>query len=84
MAALKTVSTPELRGLYANSNRFTVPKGCVPRLSNLYLIRRGAFHTVPGSLWVSSFDGVAPHVTNQLPVVDLRIRVPTSTWSASP
>src|ERR1019366_5696471 len=68
MAALKTTHTPELRGLYANSNRFSQPQGTVPRLSNLYLTRRGAFHTVPGSLWVSSFDGTAPHVTNQLPI----------------
>ena len=68
MAALKTAHTPELRGLYANSNRFSQPQGTVPRLSNLYLTRRGAFHTVPGSLWVSSFDGTAPHVTNQLPI----------------
>ena len=68
MPELKVIHTPELRGLYANSNRFTQPNGTVPRLSNLYLVRRGAFHTVPGSLWVSSYDGLAPHSTVQLPV----------------
>ena len=67
MAALKRISTPELIGLYANANRFTQPKGTVPRLSNLYMTRRGAFHTVPGSKWVSSYDGLAPHSTAQNP-----------------
>lgn len=68
MGALKRISTPELKGFYANSNRFTQPQGTVPRVSNYYMVRRGAFHTIPGSKWVSSWDGLAPHVTNQLPL----------------
>ena len=72
MGALRTEHVPELKGLYANSNRFTQPKGTVPRLCNLYLVRRGAFHTVPGSQWVSSWDGLAPHVNGQNPLVTLK------------
>lgn len=83
MAALKATHTPELRGLYANSNRFTQPQGTVPRLSNLYLTRRGAFHTVPGSKWVSSFDGLAPHVSNQLPIRNISWYSPSVGSSAA-
>ncbi len=72
MAALQTIHSLELKGLYCNSNRLTVPKGTVPRLCNLYLTRRGAFHTVPGSKWVSSFDGLAPHAGGQEPVIYLK------------
>lgn len=68
MAALKRISTPELKGFYANANKFSQPQGTVPRISNYYLVRRGAFHTIPGSKWVSSWDGLAPHVTNRLPL----------------
>jgi hypothetical protein len=82
MSALKTKSTPELRGLYSNSNRLTQPQGTVPRLCNLYMTRRGAFHTVPGSKWVSAFDGVAPHVTTQLPLRHLNWYAPSSGSSA--
>lgn len=78
MAALRTKSTPELRGLYANSNTFTQPQGTVPQLSNLYLTRRGAFKTVPGCHWVSSFDGAAPHVLNQPPILNLSWYAPSS------
>ena len=69
---LKPVRTPELKGLYANSNRFTIPKGSVPRVSNMYMIRRGAFHTIPGTQWLSTSDGQPPHLTDQPPIVDLR------------
>ena len=72
MAALQTIHAPELKGLYSNANRLTVPKGTVPRLCNLYLVRRGAFHTVPGSKWVSSFDGLAPHAGGQQPIIYLK------------
>lgn len=81
MAALKTIHTPELKGLYANSNRFTQPQGTVPRLCNLYLVRRGAFHTVPGSKWVSSFDGQAPHVGGQQPIIYLKWYSPSANSS---
>ena len=72
MGALQVVHSPELKGLYANSNRLTQPKGTVPRLCNLYLVRRGAFHTVPGSKWISSFDGLAPHTNGQYPIICLK------------
>ena len=82
MGALKTVHSAELRGLYANSNRFTTPQGTVPRLSNVYMTRRGAFHTIPGSKWISSWDGLAPHVTNQLAIVNLTWYAPSQGSSA--
>ena len=78
MGALKTQSTPELKGLYAGSNRFTQPKGTIPRISNLYMIRRGAFHTIAGSKWLSSYDGLAPHSAAQLPIVDLEWYSPSA------
>jgi len=71
MPALQRVSIPEFKGLYANSNRLTQPKGTVPRISNLYMVRRGGFHTVPGSKWISSYDGLAPHSTSQAPLKHL-------------
>src|ERR1039457_4456679 len=82
MGALKTEHSPELKGLYANSNRLTQPKGTVPRLCNLYLVRRGAFHTVPGSKWISSFDGNAPHTNGQYPIICLKWYSPS--LSSSP
>ena len=71
MPALQTKRSPEIKGLYANANRFTQPDGTVPRLSNVYMVRRGALHTVPGSKWVSSYDGLAPHSTAQQAIVDI-------------
>lgn len=80
---LKTVKTPELKGLYANANRFTIPKGSVPRISNMYMIRRGAFHTVPGTQWLSSNDGLPPHRIDQPPIVDLRWYSPSRNSGAA-
>src|SRR5208337_4029164 len=78
MGALKTEHSPELKGLYANSNRLTQPKGTVPRLCNLYLVRRGAFHTVPGSKWISSWDGNAPGSSPQFPLIFLKWYAPSA------
>src|ERR1039457_7198280 len=78
MGALKTEHSPELKGLYANSNRLTQPKGTVPRLCNLYLVRRGEFHTVPGTQWISSWDGLAPHVATQQPIIFLKWYAPSA------
>ncbi len=78
MATLQTIHSPELKGLYASSNRFTQPKGTVPRISNLYMVRRGAFHTVPGSQWISSWNGLPPSVTTKLPLLFLKWYSPSS------
>lgn len=83
MGALRTEHVPELKGLYANSNRLTQPKGTVPRLCNLYLVTRGAFQTVPGSKWISSVDGLAPHLGGQQSVIALKWYSPSSGSSPS-
>lgn len=46
-----------LRGLIATSGAMAQPKGSVPRLSNLLLMRRGGLNTVDGSQPIYEFNG---------------------------
>jgi hypothetical protein len=67
---------PWIKGVNSATDPYSIPKGAAYRLSNMTLRRRGALHTIDGSLIISAVNGII-QPTNQGPIEALFLFQPT-------
>jgi hypothetical protein len=68
---------PFLKGLVADTDVYTQPKGSVPRISNMVYTKRGSLRTCDGSLLLSAVGGIV-QVTPQGRIYDIDLFQPSS------
>lgn len=67
-----------IRGLQAGFDRYSQPKGSVPRISNMVMTRRGALKVCDGSFLITQFNGVfEPQSANFGPITEVFLFQPT-------